>query len=63
MRIACRSLPASSRPLSIAALEMIAVQYLGLATDPPRYPSQRPSPLADHVIDDLATLPKVLGIA
>jgi len=42
---------------------MIAVQYLGLATDPPRYPSQRPSPLADHVIDDLATLPKVLGIA
>jgi len=45
------------------ALGMIAVQYLGLATDPPRYPSQRPSPLADHVIDDLATLPKVLGIA
>lgn len=45
------------------ALGMIAVQYLGLATDPPRYPSQRPSELADHVIDDLATLPKVLGIA
>lgn len=43
-------------------LGMMAVQYMGLATDPPRYASQRPSPLADHVIDDLAVLPDVLGI-
>ena len=45
------------------ALGMIAVQYLGLATDPPRYSSQEPSELADHVIDDMATLPRVLGLA
>jgi putative hydrolase of the HAD superfamily len=45
------------------ALGMVAVQYVGLALDPPPYPSQRPSDLADHVIDDLATLPDVLEIA
>jgi putative hydrolase of the HAD superfamily len=44
-------------------LGMVAVQYVGLALDPPRYPSQRPSPEADHVIDDLAELPAVLAIA
>ena len=41
---------------------MTAVQYVGLVPDPPRYPSQRPSALADHVIDDLAALPDVLGV-
>ena len=44
------------------ALGMTAVQYVGLVPDPPRYPSQRPSALADHVIDDLAALPDVLGV-
>jgi putative hydrolase of the HAD superfamily len=44
------------------ALGMVAVQYVGLALDPPRYPSQRPSPDADHVIDDLADLPGALEI-
>jgi HAD superfamily hydrolase (TIGR01549 family) len=45
------------------ALGMVAVQYMGLALDPPRYPSQRPSPEADHVIDDLSALPAVLAIS
>jgi hypothetical protein len=42
---------------------MVAVQYVGLALDPPLYPSQRPSELADHVTDDLTSLPKILDVA
>jgi HAD superfamily hydrolase (TIGR01549 family) len=45
------------------ALGMVAVQYVGLALDPPLYPSQRPSELADHVTDDLTSLPKILDVA
>jgi putative hydrolase of the HAD superfamily len=48
--------------LGAKELGMLAVQYVGLAPDPPPYPSQRPSDVADHVIEDLAALPAVLGI-
>ena len=43
------------------ALGMVAVQYTGLTSLAPWQPEQRPGELADHVVDDLAVLPAVLG--
>jgi FMN phosphatase YigB (HAD superfamily) len=45
------------------ALGMLAVQYTGLASIGAWLPEQEPGALADHVLDDLARLPRVLGIA
>lgn len=44
------------------ALGMIAVQYTGFASLAAWLPEQRPGRLADHVVDDLASLPGVLGV-
>ena len=44
------------------ALGMIAVQYTGLASLGAWLPEQRPGSLADHVTDDLATVPGLLGV-
>jgi FMN phosphatase YigB (HAD superfamily) len=44
------------------ALGMVAVQYTGLAKLGGWLPEQlSPSGLADHVVDDLAAVPGVLG--
>ena len=43
------------------ALGMVAVQYTGLASLAAWLPEQRPGTLADHVVEDFATLPAVLG--
>jgi len=43
------------------ALGMVAVQYTGLASLAAWLPEQRPGTLADHVVEDLAALPSVLG--
>lgn len=45
------------------ALGMIAVQYTGLASIGAWLPEQEPGSLADHVVNDLARLPAVLGVA
>ena len=43
------------------ALGMVAVQYTGLASLAAWLPEQRPGTLADHIVEDFATLPTVLG--
>lgn len=43
-------------------LGMAAIQYIGLHHVGAWLPEQAPSPVADHVIDDHAKLPSVLGI-
>ena len=43
------------------ALGMVAVQYTGLSSLAAWLPEQRPGTLADHVVEDLAALPSVLG--
>lgn len=43
------------------ALGMVAVQYTGLASLAAWLPEQQPGTLADHVVEDLAALPSVLG--
>jgi putative hydrolase of the HAD superfamily len=45
------------------ALGMVAVQYTGLASIGAWLPEQEPGSLADHVVNDLARLPAVLGVA
>ncbi len=44
------------------ALGMLAVQYTGLTGAAAWTPDQAPSPEADHVVDDLAALPGILGL-
>ncbi|HLB39608.1 MAG TPA: HAD family hydrolase [Actinomycetota bacterium] len=44
-------------------LGMVAVQYTGLASLAAWLPEQRPGTLADYVVEDLATLPAVLGFS
>jgi putative hydrolase of the HAD superfamily len=44
------------------SLGMAAIQYTGLHHVGAWLPEQDPSPMADHVIDDHAKLPEVLGI-
>jgi hypothetical protein len=39
------------------------VQYTGLASIGAWLPEQEPGSLADHVVNDLARLPAVLGVA
>ena len=43
------------------ALGMVAVQYTGLAGMGAWLPEQQSGSLADHVVEDLTTLPAVLG--
>jgi HAD superfamily hydrolase (TIGR01509 family) len=43
------------------ALGMMAIQYTGLTQLAAWLPEQQPGTLADHVVDDLAALPAVLG--
>jgi putative hydrolase of the HAD superfamily len=43
-------------------LGMMAVQYTGLNAIGAWLPEQEPGALADHVIDDMAALPRILGL-
>ena len=45
------------------ALGMTAIQYTGLYEMAGWLPEQAPGRLADHVIDDFAMLPALLGVA
>ena len=44
------------------ALGMVAVQYTGLVPFGAWLPEQQPGTLADHVVEDLAALPAILGV-